>query len=434
MKKKNGLMYAAIALTAGVMMTSCSDNDLSGENAENETAEVVKPASDLNFVITAGDPETDLTGGVVMKLYSDLSKVRTNESVYADSLGANSVKSYDSFTQVSYNAESGKFTGYIYARGASDLGIGALKAGLRTYSIGSDKLVEAASPVYLSNFGNVGTFGSYSYAAQISSPVVEIVDANGNGQEIDLPWLDYAIDEVNPNTSNFVDLGNGKVAAVLNYSNRDSAVVAFADYTASGLNITKVIYDGRIGASIGAKRSVRYEQSGADDDGNLYVFCGSGISGDDTKVGALRINKGTEEFDANYKFDILSAADGYRFRAAYHISDDKFLLDFYLDKTAYGNMDNSGKYAIVDMSDQTLTWVSGCEYLDGSNNTASIGWGDGYDGYYYLPVATGTSFGGGETDNTFVPAIWRINASKGVAEQWMTFQNSDLLKAITIIK
>lgn len=433
MNKIKFSQYAAAVLAAGLLTTSCSDED---DSARSTTT--IEP-SQVSFIVASGDPTTDLKGGVVMKVFSDLTVQKLDQSVYADTLsGAKTVRSYDSFTQVSYNQNSGVYTGYIYARGASAQGIGELKAGLRSYKVVDGVLTQIAQPVLVSAFGNTGTFGTFSYAAQISQPVTMVVDNYGAGTNIELPLQQYAIDETNPNIGNIVDLGNNQVAIVLNYANRDSAVVAFADYK---LNISKVIYDGRIGASVGAQRSVRYSQSGVDDEGNLYVFCGSGVNKNTDKVGALRVKKGETKFDEDYKFDIYTASGGYRFRKAFHISGDKFLIEFYIDKTKFGNMDTSGKFAVVDMSDKKLTWVTGSEYLDGTNTAASISWGDGYDGYYYLPVSAATSMSAGGTQaspentaSTLVPIIFKIDAETGKAVQFMTFKTSDLLKGISIIK
>lgn len=442
----NKFFYSAalMALATSMTFTSCSDDDNNDGGSQN-----LDP-KEVSFVVTSGDPTTDLTGGVYMKVYNDLSTPKTGESVYGAS---DAVKSFDSFTQVTYNKTSGVFTGYIYARGASEEGLGSKQAGLRSYKIENGKLTEIASAVKVDAFGNTGTFGTYSYAAQISKPYAMVIDNSGAGKNVAVNLPAYAINEDNPNISNIVDMGNNQVAMVLNYSTRDSAVVAICDYA---LNIKKVIYDDRIGTSVGAQRSVRYTQSGMDDNGNIYVFSGS--SATDSKVGALRINKGATEFDKNYKFDILSASNGYRFRKAFHISGSKFLLEFYLDKEKYGNMDASGKMAVVDMDAKSLTWVTGLP----DASTVSFGWGDGYAGAYYLPVAAATSFSGGSgngggggwnhggksgakalssyitradaTTSTVIPTIYKIDANTGEATAFMTFGNGDLLKAITILK
>ena len=435
--KKFFFSAALMALASCMTFTSCSDDD---NNENGGGASVIDP-KEVSFIVTSGDPNTDLTGGVYMKVYNDLSTAKNDETVYGAS---DAVKCYDSFTQVTYNKTSGIFTGYIYARGASAEGIGSLKAGLRSYQVENGKMTEVGSPVLVSAFGNTGTFGTYSYAAQISQPYAMVVDKTGAGNNIAVGLTQYAIDEVNPNISNIVDMGNNQVAMVVNYSNRDSAAVAICDYS---LNIKKMIYDDRIGTSVGAMRSVRYTQSGADDNGNIYVFSGSSTI--DSKVGALRIKKGETEFDKNYQFNIFAASDGYRFRKAFHISGSKFLLEFYLDKNKYGNMDASGKMAVVDMDAKTLTWVSGLP----DASTVSFGWGDGYADAYYLPVAAPTSMSGGsgsgsggswnhgaksvtraESTSSVTPTIYKIDATTGVASPFMTFGNGDLLKAITILK
>ena len=417
--KKLFFSAALMALTSCMTFTSCSEDD---NNENGGGASAIDP-KEVSFIVTSGDPSTDLTGGVYMKVYNDLSTAKNGENVYGT---ADAVKCYDSFTQVTYNKTSGIFTGYIYARGASAESIGSLKAGLRSYQVENGKMTEVGSPVLVSAFGNTGTFGTYSYAAQISQPYSMVVDNNGAGNNIAVGLTQYAIDEVNPNISNIVDMGNNQVAMVVNYSNRDSAAVAICDYS---LNIKKMIYDDRIGTSVGAMRSVRYTQSGADDNGNIYVFSGSSTT--DSKVGALRIKKGETEFDKNYQFNIFAASDGYRFRKAFHISGSKFLLEFYLDKNKYGNRDASGKMAVVDMDAKTLTWVTGLP----DASTVSFGWGDGYADAYYLPVAAPTSMSGGSGSTTSVtPTIYKIDAKTGVASPFMTFGNGDLLKAITILK
>ena len=81
------------------------------------------------------------------------------------------------------------------------------------------------------------------------------------------------------------------------------------------------------------------------------------------------------------------------------------------------------------MSDKSLNWVTGLPDL----SKLSTGWGDGYDGAYYLPVAAGTSFAGG-SGSTLTPTIYRIDANTAVATPFMTFTSADLLKSILILK
>lgn len=426
------LACAMTSLALSATLASCSDDDTTNDAPFASTTEPAK----AQFVVVSGDPVSDLTGGVYLKSFSDLSTSKTDQSVYGAS---DAHKVYDSFTQETYNKQTGVLTGYIYARGASAEGIGSMKAGLRSYKVANGTITEIGSPVYLDNFGNTGTFGPYSYAAQISNPVVVRVDQTGASKTITINPTKYAIDGTNPAISNIVDLGDNKVAMIMTYANRDSAVVALTDYD---LNISKVLYSNKIGQSVGAQRSVRYTQSSTDDAGNLYVFCGGSASADG-KVGALRIKRGATDFDPDYKFEILAKSGGYRFRKVFHISDDYFLIEFYNSQTAHGNMDASGKMAVVKMSDQSLTWVTGLP----DPTTVSISWGDGLKGSYYLPIAAATSFGGGggngggrpgnkavKAASTVIPTIYRIDAKTGIATPFMTFATTDLLKAILIMK
>ncbi len=422
MRKLNFVKYVAFAFAMSVCGTACSDDD------PTPNPDLTPDPKDVSFIVTSGDPENDLKGGVGLKIFSDLTTPKNNLEVYGDNSG-NTLKVPDTFTQVTYNRKTGTFTGYIYARGASEEGIGSMKAGLRSYKIADGKLAEIGQPVIVANFGNTGTFGTYSYAAQISNPYAMVVSRNGDnitGDEktIELPGL--AIDGVVPTVSNFVDMGDNKLVIVLNYSNRDSAAVAFADYN---LSISSVKYDGRIGVSVGAMRSVRYAQSGADDEGNVYIFSGSGVNSN--RVGALRIKKGASDFDPDYHFNIFAKSDGYRFRKAFHISDDYFLLEFYNSKDEYANMSPSGKMAVVKMSDQSLKWVTGLP----DPTTVSIGWADGYKGVMYLPMAAPTEMSGTEDGSgNVIPTIYAINAATGVAASFATFKTTELLKAVTIIK
>jgi hypothetical protein len=175
--KKFFFSAALMALVSCMTFTSCSDDD----NIKNGGGESGINPKEVSFVVTSGDPTTDLTSGVYMKIYNDLSTARNGETVYG---ATDAVKCYDSFTQVTYNKTTGIFTGYIYARGASAEGIGSLKAGLRSYQVENGKMAEVGTPVLVSAFGNTGTFGTYSYAAQISQPYAMVVDKNGAGNNI----------------------------------------------------------------------------------------------------------------------------------------------------------------------------------------------------------------------------------------------------------
>lgn len=402
MRKFRFLKHISFVLLVGVFVVSCSDDD------DKPQPDPVDPAKKVSYVITSGDAKLDLKGGNSLLVLDDLSKLK-DTTVYKNS-GALYTK--DAFTQVSYNGKSKTFTGYIYGRGAVELG----SAGLRSYEILNGKLQVLGEPVKLSNFGNTGTFGPNSYAAAISNASVMVVSRNGStvtGTDKLIDLAKYAIDGTTPSITGIADRGDNQLAIALHYANRDSAAVAFTDYN---LNISSVQYDKRIGASYGAWRSVRYAQIGIDDNGNTYVFSGSGENG----VGALKINKGASTFDTNYLFNILSASDGYRFRKVFHISDDYFLLEFYNEKEKHGNMDSSGKFAVVKMSDKSFKWVTG---LPSAGNIKSIAWPEGYGGTIYLPI----------NPTSGKPTVYAVDAKTAVASARLTLGESELLKAVTII-
>ena len=400
MKKFISIRHFSLVLAAGLFAVSCSDDD------NNDP--VPEPAENVTFLVIAGDREADLSGGNYMLTLDNLGSGK-DTTVYNNPDAAHSA---DVFTQIANNETSRILTGFIYARGST---FGS--AGLKSYELVNGKMQEVGEHIALSgSFGNTGTLGSYAYAAGVSNGTVNIVSRNGNtitNQEKLIDLSEYAIDGTSPTITGIVDQGNNQAIIAFNYASTGKAVAAFADYN---MTVSKTIEDERIGASGGAWRSVRYSQIETDGSGNVYIFSGSG-----EKSGALRINKGESAFDPDYVFDILTASGGYRFRKVFPVSEDYFLLDFYVTPEAYGNMDASGKYAVVNMSGKTFKWVSG---LPAADNIESNGWPVARDGIIYLPVNPASG----------KPTVYAINASTGVATVGLTLGEDELLKAVTFFK
>lgn len=441
MEKKQFFKYAAFACVLGAMTTACSDDNTPGNDdnggGNGGNTETIAPEQ-MQFIITSGDLTKDLKGGQAMKIMTDLTKTVSDVAVYSDNTSEDVAHVGDGFTQVNYNSESKMFTGYVYRGGANVLG----HPGARYYKIENNKLVEFGEPATFENFGNTGMFGQFSYAAQVSNPIFYKLTRSGDAvtnEEITLGLNNYQIDGVAPVFSSLNDLGNNQVALAISYSNRDAAAVAIADYN---LNITKVITDERIGTTGGQWRSNRYTMFESDDEGNTYIFCGR--SEDNTKVGALRIKKGETEFDKDYHFDILAKSGGYRFNKVYHIGGSYFLLDCYNAADAYGNMDTTGKMAVVDVEKQTFEWVTGLP----DPTQVTINYPDSYQGKLYLPVSAkaashgggggGGNWGGGgksrAAEASVTPAIYVIDPASHTATPLITFKAGELLKAITILK
>lgn len=396
MAKFKFIKYISLAIIAGFITISCSDDDDPKTDPE--------PTEKVTYLVIAGDAATDLSGGNYMLTLDNLNSGK-DTTIYNNT---NALYSADVFTQIANNATSKTLTGFIYGRGST-----TKAACLKSYELVNGQMQEVGERVDLSTFGNTGTLGAYSYAAGVSNGTVTIVSRTGSIISKDDKLIDltqYAIDGTSPTITGISDMGNNQAVIAFNYANADKAVVAFVDYA---MNVSKTVADDRIGASGGAWRSVRYSQIEADESGNIYVFSGAG-----SKSGALRINKGESVFDTSYSFDILAASGGYRFRKVFPISDDYFLLDFYSSTTAYGNMDNSGKYAIVKMSDKSFKWVSG---LPATDNIDSNGWPAAKDGVIYLPINPVTG----------KPTVYAINAATGVATVGLTIGDSELLKAVT---
>lgn len=393
------IKHISLALLAGIFVVSCNDDD-------DDNTPDPEPTGNVTFLVIAGDNETDLSGGNYMLTLDNLGSGK-DTTVYEN---LNATYSADVFTQIANNEESKTLTGFIYARGSS-YGV----AGLKSYELVNGKMQEVGEHIALSgSFGNTGTLGAYAYAAGVSNGTVNIVSRNGNtitNQEKIIDLSLYAIDGTSPTITGIIDQGNNQAIIAFNYANTDKAVAAFVDYN---MNVSKTIEDDRIGASGGAWRSVRYSQIEADGSGNVYVFSGAG-----EKSGALKVNKGESSFDTNYMFDILTASGGYRFRKVFPISEDYFLLDFYNTTDAYGNLDLSGKYAVVKMSDKTFKWVSG---LPSADNIDSNGWPTAKDGVIYLPI----------NPKSGKPTVYAINAATGVASVGLTIGETELLKAVTL--
>lgn len=438
MRKRNVLLLAALT-TLSASFTSCSDND---DSVASNGETVINP-SEVSFIIASNDATKSLKGGTRMKVYTNVETTWTDQKVYGDSTNTDVVYSPDGFTQAKYNSQAGFFTGFIYRQGSVDEakgGIGSGKMGVRTYQLVNGKLTQTGVNI-VKSFGNVGIFGNYSFGALNSDMGVNYFTAAGAMTSWTAPDLTkFAVDGTAPAISDILDLGNNRLAITLYYSNRDSATVVFTDYSFS--TVSTPVFDSRIGGIYGAWRSARYAMGGVTDDGTAYVFCGTSTDG--SKVGALRIKKGATSFDPDYKFDIYTASEGYRFRKAYPISGSKFLLEFYVDKDAYSNMSTSGKLAIADMDAKTLTWVTGVPAASDMANY-SIGYGDGYDGYFYLPInpAEASATGGGgswhhaplaRVSSSAVPTIYKINASTGVATAFMTLDKNESVKVFSIVK
>lgn len=437
MEKKNFLKYAAFACILGTMATACSDDNTAPSNGgggEEGGGETITPTA-MQYAITAADTtKGTMKGGVTLKVMTDLTKSVTDLDAYNDEA---STHSDDYFTQVGYNAESKTFTGFVYGRGATSAELNGT-AGIRSYKVENGKMIELGSPIKVENGGHIGTFGAYTYVTQISAPTFYKLTRTGDNVTSDtINWnsSNMEIDGTLPGVTGTEDLGDNSLIVALKYGNRDSVAIAFTDYS---LSTPTVITDDRIGATGGATRSVRYSMIGNDDEGNTYVFCGT--SATDSKIGALRIKKGTKEFDKDYKFDILTASGGYRFRSAVHITGDYFLLQCYNATGTVANLSAANKLAVINVKTQDFKWVTG---ISGDLSKMDMGWPDVYGGIIYQPVNMGDGFSGGggggrpqsrAAATGIIPTVYSINPTTAVATPLVTMLFNQPVKAFTILK
>lgn len=135
----------------------------------------------------------------------------------------------------------------------------------------------------------------------------------------------------------------------------DSVWVAKFD---TNLKLKKIYKDDRLPYSSGRYRSQYYSQIANDDRGNTYVFSGAFNAKTSKKAGVIRINKGTENFDKNFYWDIETASGGYYFMKVWHISGDYFLLNFYNKKGSRNMTDGITKYAVVNVTQKSFRWLT----------------------------------------------------------------------------
>ncbi|MBM6992618.1 MAG: DUF4374 domain-containing protein [Prevotella sp.] len=249
-------------------------------------------------------------------------------------------------------------------------------------------------------------------------------DITGNGQQItfsgfvdmgDGTFLTAMVE------SDFHQTGTGDGSSVGDVKYPDSVWVARMD---KNLNVLKIYGDDRISYAAGQYRSQVLNEIFKADDGTVYVFSNAFNANTSRKAGALRINKGAEDFDKDYYFDIQTAADGYKFRRVWHMTGSTFLLEIYNDKEI-NTMSAGHQFALVDMSKKTFTWVSGLPSKNLIRSGAETGGVPMYaDGKIYLPI---TEYGADA-------AIYSIDSETGTATKGITIKGVTEIRTLGKLK
>lgn len=237
-------------------------------------------------------------------------------------------------------------------------------------------------------------------------------DITGNGQQITFSSI---IDNGDGTfltamvQSAFHQTGTGDGSSVGEVKYPDSCWVAKMD---KELNVLHVYRDNRISYAAGQYRSQVLHEVFKADDGTVYVFSNAFNTATTLKSGALRIEKGAEEFDKDYYFDLQTPADGYKFRRVWHMTGCKFLLEIYNEKTI-NTMTAGHQFALVDMDSKKFTWLSGIPTKNLITSGAETGGVPMYaDGVIYLPI---TQFGQDAS-------IYLVNPETGVATKGITIK------------
>ncbi len=221
--------------------------------------------------------------------------------------------------------------------------------------------------------------------------------------------------------SDYKDVKQGQGSSTGVIHNPDVVYVGVFD---KDLNLKRYYKSDKLGYSAGRFKSQYLLEMGKTDNGNTYVFSG-GINqreGSTRKAGALLIKPGAAEFDPNYFFDIAAISGDGIFRRVWHISGNKFFLEFFNDATKADLRSlDSHRYAIVDVEAKTLNWVSGLpeptKFTNIVTNTITPAI---YGGKVYLPVnEQGTD-----------PAIYVIDPATNAATKGLVVKGATVINAI----
>jgi len=235
-----------------------------------------------------------------------------------------------------------------------------------------------------------------------------------NGESYDIPC---GISEVTVNGTNYLLTGLCCYDTDGNLLDDSCRVGMFkVDVDNETITLANVTSSNAISYPAGRFRSRYYSMIASNNNGDVYVFSGSYSS--DKTCGALRISSGSTSFDSNYEWLIGESSSEYEFRQVYYITDDYFLLRFYNDTEPSAKGD-AFQFAIADMTNKKLTWVSGTEWPSKDEMT-DVGDPMEYNGKAYLPVTYSNSD----------PCIFIIDPETGTATKGVTITGAATFNSI----
>lgn len=260
-------------------------------------------------------------------------------------------------------------------------------------SVGS-KIYTAAVPMGLSQYGCMQTAadGSKKWVLPGNEDLIKTESGgSGSGQysKDELQWTQY------PN---------------------ECWVSIFSDRM---LTSVKNIKTDKISYACGRSRSQYYQMVWQAEDGYVYVFSPSyaKTSADRRQqttlpAGVVRIDPKTEDFDANYYYDLEAKANGASFLRSWPVDGTNYFLLLMYDKAITASDKVADKLAIFDASTGNLTYVQGLPTdVSGFGNTPFIEKGNAY-------LAVTTKSGS--------PAIYKIDPAAATATKGLTVKATQL--------
>lgn len=449
MQKKYFTHAFAVALCAGSLFTSCSENDgpTGHENGSTGTDKYIIAAKsgDATYLITS----ESLDEGSISSIGNGTETIGGSYWVFygTDYLFSLKYNNGEAGTGASYilNSANGKpeeYKAYTFNR-------------ITTYGIWGDNVITAST-----NDGNKekdaeGNFAKYvqfNYLSAVSGNTTTgshlAEDFLGNGEFVSFAGFVEANGKL---YTSVVPMGMSHYG-VNTFPDKitDTELVAKSDggsgsgsYTAGQIPSTQypdkafiAIYSGndfsekpvivetdKIGFACGRNRSQYYQTIWTADNGDLYVFSpGYGrtatSSADLKKVtgtlpsGVMRIKAGETEFDTDYYYNLETLGDQKPMFRCWHITGDYFLLQMYKDGVAgmmQGKSANVNELAIFKAEEGKLTTVT--EGLPEQSLITSLGAPFCTNGVAYVPVVTSDGSN---------PALYKIDPATATASKGLT--------------
>lgn len=188
-------------------------------------------------------------------------------------------------------------------------------------------------------------------------------------------------------------------------------------------NLVKIIKDsGRTGVVAGQRRGGARTGIEPVENGDVYVFS-SALNLPEVPSGVLKINNGTLEFDQNYFFNISEASGGFKVFRSYYVGNNTFVLRMFSEKNiaSASPSDLRRKFAVVNVADETFTWVTGVPtnilsigtpYIDKADNKVVFPMEtSGYPTLYLVDAEMATMTAGVEVIAEGIDAVGKLSVT-----------------------